>query len=290
MKQYLDLVNEVLKRGTRKENRTGVDTISAFNINYSIDLNEGFPLLTTKEISWKNIVIENLWFLSGDLHIGLLKKHGCKFWDHWADEEGYVPSAYGNFWRKFPIHGSDEYNDQVKYVLNTLNTNPNSRRMVISAWAPGNAQKSGLPPCHLLFIFNVQYDKNGEPRLCVHLTQRSCDVALGVPYNIAGYSFLLHLFAHLSNMKVGTFGHTLVDAHIYTKKADGSMEEYDHIPGLIEQTKRKIKSLPELVINPDIKSLEDVMDLLDKDTETIMSKFELKNYNPEPFIRFKVAV
>ena len=290
MKQYLDLVNEVLKRGTRKENRTGVDTISAFNINYSIDLNEGFPLLTTKEISWKNIVIENLWFLSGDLHIGLLKKHGCKFWDHWADDEGYVPSAYGNFWRKFPIHGSDEYNDQVKYVLNTLKTNPNSRRMVISAWAPGNAQKSGLPPCHLLFIFNVQYDKDGEPRLCVHLTQRSCDVALGVPYNIAGYSFLLHLFAHLSKMKVGTFGHTLVDAHIYTKKADGSMEEYDHIPGLIEQTKRKIKSLPELVINPDIKSLEDVMDLLDKDTETIMSKFELKNYNPEPFIRFKVAV
>ena len=290
MKQYLDLVNEVLKRGTRKENRTGVDTISAFNINYSIDLNEGFPLLTTKEISWKNIVIENLWFLSGDLHIGLLKKHGCKFWDHWADDEGYVPSAYGNFWRKFPIHGSDEYNDQVKYVLNTLKTNPNSRRMVISAWAPGNAQKSGLPPCHLLFIFNVQYDKDGEPRLCVHLTLRSCDVALGVPYNIAGYSFLLHLFAHLSNMKVGTFGHTLVDAHIYTKKADGSMEEYDHIPGLTEQTKRKIKSLPELVINPDIKSLEDVMDLLDKDTETIMSKFELKNYNPEPFIRFKVAV
>ena len=290
MKQYLDLVNEVLKRGTRKENRTGVDTISAFNINYSIDLNEGFPLLTTKEISWKNIVIENLWFLSGDLHIGLLKKHGCKFWDHWADDEGYVPSAYGNFWRKFPIHGSDEYNDQVKYVLNTLKTNPNSRRMVISAWAPGNAQKSGLPPCHLLFIFNVQYDKDGEPRLCVHLTQRSCDVALGVPYNIAGYSFLLHLSAHLSNMKVGTFGHTLVDAHIYTNKADGSMDEYDHIPGLIEQTKRKIKSLPELVINPDIKSLEDVMDLLDKDTETIMSKFELKNYNPEPFIRFKVAV
>ena len=290
MKQYLDLVNEVLKRGTRKENRTGVDTISAFNINYSIDLNEGFPLLTTKEISWKNIVIENLWFLSGDLHIGLLKKHGCKFWDHWADDEGYVPSAYGNFWRKFPIHGSDEYTDQVKYVLNTLKTNPNSRRLVISAWAPGNAQKSGLPPCHLLFIFNVQYDKDGEPRLCVHLTQRSCDVALGVPYNIAGYSFLLHLFAHLSNMKVGTFGHTLVDAHIYTKKADGSMDEYDHIPGLIEQTKRKIKSLPELVINPDIKSLEDVMDLLDKDTETIMSKFELKNYNPDPFIRFKVAV
>ena len=246
--------------------------------------------LTTKEISWKNIVIENLWFLSGDLHIGLLKKHGCKFWDHWADEEGYVPSAYGNFWRKFPVHGNDEYNDQVKYVLETLKKNPNSRRMVISAWAPGNAQNSGLPPCHLLFIFNVQYDQNREPRLCVHLTQRSCDVALGVPYNIAGYSFLLHLFAHLSGMKVGTFGHTLVDAHIYTKKADGSIEEYDHIPGLIKQSKRKIKSLPELKIDSSIKTLEDVMNLLDKDTETIMSKFKLKNYNPEPFIPFRVAV
>ena len=290
MKQYIDLVNEVLKRGTRKENRTGVDTISAFNINYSIDLNEGFPLLTTKEISWKNIVIENLWFLSGDLHIGLLKKHGCKFWDHWADEDGFVPSAYGNFWRKFPVHGKDEYNDQVKYVLDTLKKNPNSRRMVISAWAPGNAQDSGLPPCHLLFIFNVQYNKEGEPRLCVHLTQRSCDVALGVPYNIAGYSFLLHLFAHLSGIEVGTFGHTLVDAHIYTKKADGSMNEYDHVPGLIDQTKRKIGTLPELIIDPSIQTLDDVMNLLDKDTETIMSKFELKNYNPEPFIPFKVAV
>ena len=290
MKQYLDLVRDVLDRGTRKENRTGVDTISAFNINYSIDLNRGFPLLTTKEISWKNIVIENLWFLSGDLHIGLLKKHGCKFWDYWADEDGYVPSAYGNFWRKFPIHGEPEYNDQVRYVLDTLKKNPNSRRMVISAWAPGNAQTSGLPPCHLMFIFNVQYDENNEPRLCVHLTQRSCDVALGVPYNIAGYSFLLHLFAHLSNMKVGTFGHSLVDAHIYTKKANGTMEEYDHIPGLEKQLKRKISKLPKLKIDSSIKTLDDVMDLLDADTNTILSKFKLENYNPKPFIPFKVAV
>ena len=290
MKSYLDLVQHVLDNGTLKKNRTGTDTLMSFGYHYKVDLSKGFPLLTTKEISWKNIVIENLWFLSGDLHIGLLKKHGCKFWDHWADEDGFVPSAYGNFWRKFPIHGDEKYNDQVKYVLETLKTNPNSRRMVVSAWAPGNAQTSGLPPCHLLFIFNVQYDKNGEPCLCVHLTQRSCDVALGVPYNIAGYSFLLHLFAHLSGMKVGTFGHTLVDAHIYTKKADGSMEEYDHIPGLLEQTKRQIKALPKLKIDSEIKTLEDVMDLLNKDTETIMSKFKLENYNPEPFIPFRVAV
>ena len=290
MKQYHKLVREVLDRGTRKENRTGVDTISAFNINYSIDMKDGFPLLTTKEISWKNIVIENLWFLSGDLHIGLLKKHGCKFWDHWADEEGYVPSAYGNFWRKFPIHGEPGYNDQVKYVLDTIKKNPNSRRMVISAWAPGNAQTSKLPPCHLLFIFNVQYGRNGIPKLCVHLTQRSCDVALGVPYNIAGYSFLLHLFAHLTGMEPGTFGHTLIDAHVYTKKADGSMQEYDHIPGLEEQLTRKCRTLPKLVIDPGIKTLEDVMNLLDADIETILTKFKLKNYNPEPFIPFKVAV
>ncbi|MED6306293.1 MAG: thymidylate synthase [Candidatus Thermoplasmatota archaeon] len=290
MKQYLDLVKEVLKRGTRKENRTGVDTISAFNINYSIDLKDGFPLLTTKEISWKNIVVENLWFLSGDLHIGLLKKHGCKFWDHWADEDGFVPSAYGNFWRKFPVHGEPEYSDQVKYVLETIRKNPNSRRMVISAWAPGNAQISKLPPCHLLFIFNVQYDKNGEPRLCVHLTQRSCDVALGVPYNIAGYSFLLHLFAHLTGMKPGIFGHTLVDAHIYTKKTDGSMEEYDHIPGLREQLGRNPGKLPNLVVDPGIRTLDDVMSLLDADTDTILSKFKLENYEPQPFIQFKVAV
>ena len=167
---------------------------------------------------------------------------------------------------------------QVRYVLDTLKKNPNSRRMVITAWAPGNAQTSGLPPCHLMFIFNVQYDKNNEPRLCVHLTQRSCDVALGVPYNIAGYSFLLHLFAHLSGMKVWTFGHTLVDAHIYTKKADGSMEEYDHIPGLQKQLTRNIGKLPELIIDSSIKTLDDVMELLDADTETIMSKFRLENY------------
>jgi thymidylate synthase len=236
------------------------------------------------------MVIENLWFLSGDLHIGLLKKHGCKFWDHWADEEGYVPSAYGNFWRKFPVHDENEFNDQVRYVLDTLQKNPNSRRMVISAWAPGNAQTSKLPPCHLLFIFNVQYDENNEPRLCVHLTQRSCDVALGVPYNIAGYSFLLHLFAHLSGMKVGTFGHSLVDAHIYTKKANGTMEEYDHIPGLKKQLQREIGILPQLTIDPSIKTLDDVMNLLDADTEIILSKFKLDNYNPKTFIPFKVAV
>ena len=292
VKVYIDAVKEVLKRGVRKENRTGVDTISAFNINYAIDMEEGFPLLTTKEISWKNIVVENLWFLSGDRNIRLLQKHGCKFWDPWADEEGYVPSAYGNFWRHYPVHDEENvsFNDQIKYVLEQLKINPMSRRMVVSAWAPGNAQTSALPPCHLLFIFNVQKDMNGESRLCVHLTQRSCDVALGVPYNIAGYSFLLHLFSRLTGIKPGTFGHTLVDAHIYTSKPDGSMAEYDHIIGLEEQIKRIPKKLPTLKIDEEIKTLEDVMELLEADTDTLLSKFKLNNYNPEPGIKFKVAV
>ena len=294
MKQYLDTVKEVLSIGTRKENRTGVDTLSTFNINYEIDLREGFPLLTTKEISWKNIVVENLWFLSGDTHIDLLKKHGCKFWDPWVDENAKVPSAYGNFWRNFPVHnaetGAAAFADQVGWVLAELQRNPMSRRMLVTAWAPGNAHNSALPPCHALWVLNVQLDQNGDPYLCLHLTQRSCDVALGVPYNIAGYSFLLQMFAQFSGIPAGIFAHTLIDAHIYTAKADGSMAEYDHIPGLQEQLKREPRSLPRLEIDPAIKSLDDIAPLLDADTDTLLKAFKLHDYNPHPEIRFKVAV
>lgn len=292
VRQYLELVKEVLDRGTRKANRTGVDTVSAFNINYSVDMESGFPLLTTKKISWKNIVVENLWFLSGDLHIGLMQKHGCKFWDPWADNAGYVPSAYGNFWRNFPVHDDDRisFNDQVRYVLRTLRESPDSRRMVISAWAPGNAQESALPPCHLMFIFNVQYTETGEPRLCLHLTQRSCDVALGVPYNIAGYAFLLHLFAHLVGIRPGIFGHSLVDAHIYTAKPDGSMAEYDHVPGLREQLLREPRPRPQLTINPALTTLDDVLALCNADLESILAAFRIDGYDPHPAIAFKVAV
>ncbi|HJO28158.1 MAG: thymidylate synthase [Candidatus Poseidoniia archaeon] len=292
MKQYLELVKEVLNRGTRKTNRTGVDTVSAFNINYSVDMGSGFPLLTTKKISWKNIVVENLWFLSGDLHVGLMQKHGCKIWDPWADDAGYVPSAYGNFWRNFPVHDGDSisFNDQVRYVLRTLRESPDSRRMVISAWAPGNAQGSALPPCHLMFIFNVQYTETGEPRLCLHLTQRSCDVALGVPYNIAGYAFLLHLFAHLVGIRPGIFGHSLVDAHIYTAKPDGSMAEYDHVPGLREQLLREPRPRPQLTINPALTTLDDVLALCNADLESILAAFRIDGYDPQPAIAFKVAV
>ncbi|HCF72303.1 MAG TPA: thymidylate synthase, partial [Gammaproteobacteria bacterium] len=172
MQQYLDVVETVLTEGKRKSNRTGVDTLSSFNLNYQIDLRQGFPLLTTKEISWKNIVVENLWFLSGRTDIGLLRRHGCRFWDPWADNDGKVPSAYGNFWRNFPgtTDRQSSFNDQIAWVLAELRRNPDSRRLVVSAWAPDNAQHSTLPPCHALWVLNVQRDKQGDPLLCLHLT------------------------------------------------------------------------------------------------------------------------
>lgn len=293
MDAYLNVVRQVLERGTRKENRTGIDTLSTFNINYTVDLSQGFPLLTTKEISWKNIVVENLWFLSGQTHIRLLQKHGCKFWDPWADARGEVPSAYGNFWRRFPVHGpggEPAFNDQVAWVLDELRRNPQSRRLVVSAWAPGNAQGSSLPPCHALWVLNVQHDAEGEQRLNLHLTQRSCDVALGLPYNIAGYCLLLELFARFSGIRPGVFAHTLIDAHIYTKKASGEQAEYDHVPGLREQIAREPRPLPTLELHPDVTSLADVHDLLEADTATLLNTFALRNYNPHPKIRFKVAV
>jgi thymidylate synthase len=297
MQQYLDLVTYVIHSGTRKINRTGVDTISSFNYNYEVDLNAGFPLLTTKEVSWKNIVIENLWFLSGSTDIRLLQKHGCKFWDPWADPEtSKVPSAYGNFWRHFPTtSGNSEdpaitYNDQIAWVIDEIKRNPMSRRLVVSAWSPDNAQHSALPPCHAFWVLNTQYDENNQPRLCLHLTQRSADIALGVPYNIAGYSFLLHLFSRFTGIAVGQFGHTLIDAHIYTGKPDGSMAEYDHIPKLETQLMRSPRALPELSIDENIQTLADIDALLELETDEIMGNFPLKGYQSYEKLNFKVAV
>ncbi len=329
MQQYIELVKHILATGTRKENRTGVDTISTFGYYFEHDLRNGFPLLTTKNVSWKNIVVEMLWFLSGQTDISILKRHGCKFWDAWADENGKVPSAYGNFWRQFPTHegpmqyssggvtvempkGSPAYNDQIAWMLAELRRNPMSRRMVCSAWAPGNAQTSKLPPCHCLFMLNVQneegpipavavFDADGKQvpqqglmtkRLCLSLTQRSCDTALGIPYNIASYALLLSIFSHLSGIEPGIFGHTLVDAHIYTAKPDGSMAEFDHIPGLKEQIARPVRPLPTLKISDSIKELADIEKLMGPEvsTEEVMSHFVLDGYDPHPGINFKVAV
>lgn len=325
MRQYSELVKHVLENGTRKENRTGVDTLSTFGYYYEHDLRDGFSLLTTKSVSWKNIVVEMLWFLSGQTDISILKRHGCKFWDAWADENGKVPSAYGNFWRRFPVHGGAStpdggsldigpaFNDQIRWVLDELKRNPMSRRMVVSAWAPRNAQTSKLPPCHCLFMFNVQNENMIEhhppkenddgrtlvptvmgtkQRLCLHLTQRSCDVALGVPYNIASYALLLELFSRFSGIEPGIFGHTLVDAHIYTAKPDGSKAEFDHVPGLKEQITREPKKLPRLVISDAIKDLADIEKLMAPEvtTDDVMKHFVLEGYDPAPAIPFKVAV
>lgn len=391
MHAYFDMIREVLTHGTRKENRTGVDTLSTFNFNYELCWDEAMygrtlqqpqvdrrhiidmpgqdnaiPMLTTKDVSWKNIVVEMLWFLSGQPSLEILRRHGCKFWDAWADDAGNVPSAYGNFWRRFPTHGvfiddnlselgdsmgppihnpTVEFNDQIKWVLNELRRNPMSRRLVVSAWAPGNAQKSGLPPCHMLFAFNVQnveeslesrvrrandqfmdeviggvapevreqmirialarnpraldqalrhrgIEPRVEQRLCLHLTQRSADLALGVPYNMASYALLLLIFSHLSGIKPGIFAHTLLDLHIYTSKPDGSMAELDHVPGLKTQLERAPRTLPRLKIDPSIKELSDIEALMGPDvsTEKILEMFKLEGYEPHPAIKFKVAV
>ncbi len=292
MQQYLDIAKHVIEHGKRKENRTGVDTLSTFNYNYQIDLRDGFPLLTTKEISWKNIVIENLWFLSGSRNIDLLRKHNCKFWDPWADNEGLVPSAYGNFWRSFPVPNgsSTTTNDQIAWVLEQLKVDPLSRRHVVSAWAPSNAQTSVLPPCHAFWVMNVQLDENGDSMLCLHLTQRSADIALGVPYNIAGYALILELFSHLTGIKSGIFAHSLVDAHVYTAKPDGSQSEFDHIPGLMQQLKRTPRKLPKLAIDPAIQSLEDINHILNASLDEILDAFKLTGYQPHEPIKFQVAV
>ncbi len=322
MKQYLDLVAHVLRQGVRKPNRTGVDTLSTFGHYYEHDLADGFPLLTTKRVSWKNIVVEMLWFLSGSTNVEILRRHGCKFWDAWADGDGAVPSAYGSFWRSFPEHTRDipyidspleiddtlSRNDQIRWVVDEARRNPMSRRMVVSAWSPGNAQASKLPPCHCMFVLNVQkalaYSSNthAEPdfvpeqvgeerRLCLHLTQRSCDVAVGVPYNLASYALLLHLFSRFTGIEPGIFGHSLVDAHVYTSKS-GEAGEEDHVPGLLEQLRRAPRRLPRLILSPDIVSLESVEELmhLKITTAEVMSHFRLEGYDPHPEIKFKVAV
>lgn len=297
MKQYHELVRRVLEEGVRKPNRTGVDTVAVFGHMSHYDLAEGFPLLTTKKISWKNIVVELLWFLSGDTDISLLKKHKCKFWDPWADETGRVPSAYGHFWRHFPLPHKQSYGewkldtrDQIAWAVDTLQKSPSSRRCVVSAWAPGNAHTSALPPCHCMFILNAFPNGPSGYKLNLHLTQRSCDIALGVPYNIASYALLLELFCRFTGMQPGTFVHSLVDAHIYTAKKDGSKSEYDHVPGLKEQLHRQPRALPRLHIDKSIQSLDDIPRLLQLETSELLELFKLEAYDPHPAISFKVAV
>ncbi len=270
MREYLDLVERVLTNGVYKTNRTGVDTITTFAEHYSVDLQKGYPLLTTKKVNFRSMLYEVLWYLSGDDHIRNLRKH-TKIWDAWADENGNLDTAYGRYWRKFPSAQinptTGKYEvveiDQLGRIIEMLKTDPNSRRMVVTAWEPGNALSSKLPPCHYTFAFNVL-----EGRLNCHLTQRSGDIALGIPFNLACYSLLTQILAQEANLDVGMFSHTIIDAHIYV----------NHIDGLKEQLKRTPKALPTLEIAR--KPIDQLQ----------FEDFSLIGYQYEEAIKFEVAV
>lgn len=282
MKAYLDLVKNVLENGVRKENRTGTDTISNFAEFYKVDLSEGFPLLTTKKVFFRSVILELLWYLRGEDHIRWLRdENDCHIWDAWADEDGHVGPIYPVLWRRFPYLEKENVNlegtggavesetwvrkefDQVQRAIDMLKTNPNSRRIVVSTWHPGLLGEMALPPCHIMYIFNVS---NGK--LNCHLTQRSGDIALGIPFNLACYSALTMAIAQEVGLEPGTFAHTIVDAHIYV----------NHVNGLKEQLKREPRELPTLEI---AKKPVD---------ELTFDDFKLHNYDPDPVIKFEVAV
>lgn len=279
MQQYLDLVKLVIENGVRKPSRTGVDTLSYFAAFYKVDLSQGFPLLTTKKMEWKSLLYEVLWYLSGEDHIRNLRQH-TKIWDAWADENGNLETAYGYYWRHFPSAQKDENGnwqvtevDQIKYVIDELKAKPYSRRLVVTAWEPGNATKSKLPPCHYSFAFNVN-----DGKLNCHLTQRSGDIALGIPFNLAAYSLLTQIIAQEVGLQLGSFAHTIIDAHIYVADEGSPMEKFDHLEGLKEQLKRKPLPLPQLKIaNKPIDELR-------------FEDFELINYQHQDKIKFEVAV
>jgi thymidylate synthase len=279
MKEYLDLVKLVLDNGTLKKSRTGVDTISYFGAFYRVDLSQGFPLLTTKEVNWPSVLHELLWYLSGEDHIRNLRQH-TKIWDAWADEDGNLETAYGRYWRRFPHPYQDATGrwqvrevDQIQYIIDTLKREPTSRRLVVTAWEPGNAGPSKLPPCHYSFVFNVQ-----DNRLNCHLTQRSGDIALGIPFNLACYATLTQMIAQEVGLRVGHFAHTIVDAHIYAADAGSPMAAYDHVAGLKEQLQRTPGPLPQLVIAK--KPFNELQ----------FEDFQLTGYHPQSRIKFKVAV
>ncbi len=279
MKQYLDLVKLVLENGVRKTSRTGVDTISYFGAFYRVDLAKGFPLLTTKKMEWKSLLHEVLWYLSGEDHIRNLREK-TKIWNAWADEEGNLDTAYGYYWRNFPSAQKDEKGnwvvrevDQIRYVIDEIRRNPSSRRLVVTAWEPGNATTSKLPPCHYTFTFNVS-----DCKLNCHLTQRSGDIALGIPFNLAAYSLLTQIIAQETGLGLGYFAHTIVDAHIYFAEKGSQMEKFDHSEGLREQLKREPLPLPKLIIAK--KPID----------ELAFEDFELVDYNYHGKIKFEVAV
>ena len=361
MQQYQELIKNILENANYRPNRTGIDTLSTFSQHYKIDLQEGFPLLTTKDMSgyrWNSLIHELLWYFSGEEHIKNLREH-TKIWDAWADEEGLLPTAYGRFWRRYPIpededllegewwptnqeewieDAKDQYGlreeeirdgisqwineeedgrktfDQIQYVIDTLNgdhpyRSKNSRRLIINAWNPANAAVSRLPPCHFSWVLNVQ-----DGKLNTHMTQRSGDTALGIPFNIAAYALITKIIAKQTDLEPGEFSHTIVDSHIYCgkdergkwysdnlkelkermreasersdyleikdwiqKDAPEQEKNYDHVPGLLEQLSRRPRERPEMKL-PD-KSID----------ELEYGDFQLENYNPHEGLKFSVA-
>ena len=264
MKQYLDLLSHVLNNGVAKTDRTGTGTSSTFGYQMRFNLNDGFPALTTKKIHLRSIIHELLWFLKGDTNIKYLHDNNVKIWDEWADENGDLGHIYGYQWRSWPSTNGKSI-DQINNVINSLQNNPDSRRHIVSAWNVADIDYMALPPCHVLFQFYV-----ANNTLSCQLYQRSADLFLGVPFNIASYSLLTLMLAQICGYKPGEFIHTFGDAHIYN----------NHIEQVKLQLTREPKPLPHMWINPEIKSLFDFK----------YEDFELKNYNPHPHIKGKVSV
>ncbi|MDO5130342.1 MAG: thymidylate synthase [Prevotellaceae bacterium] len=264
MKQYLDLLDRILTEGVKKEDRTGTGTISVFGNQMRFNLEDGFPLLTTKKLHLKSIIYELLWFLRGDTNIKYLKDHGVSIWDEWADENGELGPVYGHQWRSWPDENGGTI-DQIQNVVNQIKNNPDSRRMIVSAWNVAEVERMALPPCHTMFQF---YVANG--RLSLQLYQRSADTFLGVPFNIASYALLLQMMAQVTGLKAGDFIHTTGDTHLYL----------NHLEQAKLQLTRSPRPLPRMIINPDVK---DIFDFKYED-------FQLEGYDPWPHIKAAVSV
>lgn len=264
MKQYHDLMRHVLENGVKKEDRTGTGTISVFGYQMRFNLAEGFPLLTTKKLHTKSIIHELLWFLKGDTNIKYLKDNGVRIWDEWADENGNLGPVYGYQWRNWPTPDGGHI-DQITQVVDMIKKNPDSRRLIVSAWNVADINQMKLPPCHAFFQF---YVANGK--LSCQLYQRSADIFLGVPFNIASYALLMMMIAQVCNLELGDFVHTLGDAHLYT----------NHLEQAKLQLTRDFRPLPTMKINPEVKSIFDFK----------FEDFTLENYDPHPHIKADVAV
>ena len=264
MKQYHDLMQHILDKGVKKEDRTGTGTISVFGYQMRFDLQEGFPLLTTKKLHMRSITHELLWFLMGDTNIKYLKDNNVSIWDEWADENGNLGPVYGYQWRSWPTPDG-RHIDQITNVVNMIKNNPDSRRLIVSAWNVGEIEKMKLPPCHAFFQFYV-----ADGKLSCQLYQRSADVFLGVPFNIASYALLTMMVAQVCGLQAGDFVHTLGDAHLYS----------NHIEQAQLQLSRDFRPLPTMKINPDVKSIFDFK----------FEDFTLEGYDPHPHIKAAVAV